>query len=60
MSRSSFRKGALVGGLTGGLIGHALGGFVTTVVLVVAGVEWWTVAIYEVTVIVAAIAGRRL
>ncbi len=56
MSRSSVSLGWLVGGLIGGLIGYALGGFVAMVVLVVAGVQWWTVAMFGIVAIMACLA----
>ena len=43
----------MVGGLIGGLIGYALGGFVAMVVLVVAGVQWWAVAMFGIVGITA-------
>ncbi len=53
MTVPSFWNGLLVGGLIGGLVGYALGGFVAMVVLIVRGVEWWTVAMFGIVAVLA-------
>ena len=60
MSRASYWKGVIVGGLTGVLSGYALGGFVMMVVLVVGGAQWWTVTLFAGVGIMAALAWRWL
>ena len=60
MNRPSFWSGWLMGGLIGGLLGYALGGFVAMVVLIVGGVQWWTVAMFGVVGLLACLAGRWL
>jgi hypothetical protein len=49
-----------VGGLIGGLIGYVLGGIVATIVIVIGGVAWWTLATFAAAGIVAALAWRWL
>ena len=60
MSRPSFWYGWLAGGLIGGLAGYALGGFVATVMLVVAGAVWWALVMFLGVGVVAALAYRWL
>lgn len=60
MSRASYWKGVVVGGLTGVLGRYALGGFVMMVVLLVGGAQWWTVALFGGVGIMAAGAWRWL
>jgi hypothetical protein len=60
VNRPSFWTGLLVGVLIGGLTGYALGGFVATVVLVVAGAVWWSVTMFVLVGIGAALGWRWL
>lgn len=60
MNRRSSGNGWLAGGLIGGLMGYALGGFVAMVALVVRGVEWWTVAMFGIVGVIAALSWRWL